>query len=304
MAVKNPMGANSFDKLENAGILGAKQLTDDQINANLDIRVDKLKGLLATLAKVEIATTDLHKFSTTGLLKQLTAVLNTVKVLVTSKGLPAGSKSHLVALVNELTSLREGAFLDLAFTKDSLTIGYLSKAQIAIANLIDVSILRKEKLSSDSSNPYASSEFYRLAEDVINRNREATDKLVIDATQPFIIARLPVVPADSFISVDKLKKTGILCDSISGYAVINDQILLGISRKLLAPNLTVKDEAERLRKALQKETKTKLNFVSPKAYAFKGRAWFWLMHDKDLDLLATACTGSQVNIQSWGICSD
>jgi hypothetical protein len=300
--MKNPMGANSFDKLQDAGNLGTKQLTDDQINSNLELRITKLKTLLLHLEKVSIATSNLFKLSKSKQVAIITVVLADTKKLIAGKSLPLGSKSHLVACVNEMTSLKEGLFLDYELTSEDLILNYVSKAHTSIQNLINVSLTRKEKLQSASNNPYDSSEFYKLASEVIERNSLVGDNLVSGLEkEPFILARVPVIPADSFISIDKLKKAGINCDSISGYASINNQLVVGISSKLIDSKTTVTTEANRLLKELEKSTKTKLHFVSSKASAFRGRSWFWIMSSKELDLLATACKDGQVNIQQWGL---
>lgn len=301
MAIKNPMGANSFDRLHEAGILGAKAPTEDQVRSKLEAKIERLRAIDGHLAKVELATAKLYAIPKDKQLKQLTAAMNATVALATSKGLPVGSKAPLTACANELTSLREGVWTGAATDRRTLTVLFASKARKDIADLIEAALSRKEKMLAESQKDSDLDEFYKMADEVIKKNAGEADKLMSIKDKAFVIARAPVVPADAQVNVEKLKRAGVKCESLAGYAVIHNQLVIGINGTKLPKGVKAPAEAERLRKGLEKQMGTKLQFVSPKAAPYKGGAWFWLMSDRDLEIMARAFPGGQIKVSIWGM---
>jgi hypothetical protein len=266
-----------------------------------------------------------------------------------------------------------------------------------LSALVESSRHRLEKIVADSSAESDMEDFYKNAGEVIKRTEHEAVKILPIKDKPFVLTRAPIVPMDGSISAEKLPQLGFKSESISGYPVIHNQLVLGINPKMMASHdpadnakfaemqkklkdadLTieqikrqrgrirdaqmdlskvdkekakpdflkqkeeavrkaesdlkdmidragidpdeyikldqrvkrshnavpqaVKDEADRLRKLLERKKGVKLRFVSdsPRSHPGNPGIWFWLMPDKELDMLAKAAFGKRVNVSRWG----
>lgn len=62
----------------------------------------------------------------------------------------------------------------------------------------------------------------------------------------------------------------------------------------------IRAEAERIIKQLERMKKVKLRLVADKPFSYKSGVWFWLMPDKELDMLARASRTKRVSVTRWG----
>ncbi len=310
MQKNSAFGKNNFDRLEAAGLVAGDDTTA-LVKAKTQTRITELEALAAKVTKVEAALTDLYVLSKPARLKRITQVMTAVKKLHASP-LPVGAKKHIGNCLNELTSLREGIYASNAqVDKKALALIATVQAKEDIKALAAAATTRLDKIMADSTHDSDLEEFYRKAADVIEKHTTESAKLSAIQSKPFVIARVPVVPADGMLSVDKLTRLGFDVENLSGYAVLNKQLTIGINpRALLGEHggaikgekaaTAIQAEADRLRKLLQKKTNTKLQFVCDKAFTYDTGTWFWLMTNKELDALAKAFPGQHVKITRWG----
>lgn len=398
----NPLGKNNFDKLEAAGLVAGP---DDAENLKFktEARVAELGVLIGKVNKVQAYLAELYTLPKPRQLKRLSAASTALRELHADK-LPTGAKRHIAACLNEVISLREGVYTsNTKLDKQTLALTASSRAKTELQSMVESAQHRLEKVIADSSSEMDMEEFYKKAADVIKKNASEVTKIAGIADKPWIMARVPVVPSDGSLSAEKLPGLGFKSESLSGYPVIHNQLVLGINPKHMAAhsdesvvritemNQKLKDanvrledlknlsgrvrdtaldlrklteaeskekgsvnpdilkqtearakdafkkysdlagkadfdmdeyqklssqvkrshaaqpeairkEAERLRKLLEKKTRTNLRFVSEKPGATPGKpgVWFWLMPDRELDLLARASLAKRVSINRWG----
>lgn len=309
MESNKPRMKTNFDKLEAAGLVAGEDTTA-AVKARTQSRITDLKELNGKISKVEAALADLYVLAKPQRLKKLTQVLTAVKKLHSSP-LPTGTKKHIGNCLNELTSLREGVYASNSqMDKKALVLISASKAKADINTLMLASEVKMDKIMADSSHASDMDEFFKKTESVIQKFSHEAEKLNSLSDKPFVIARVPVIPVDGGVSVEKLSRLGFSSESLGGYAVLHNQIVLGISPKSLLGDkagdiksakvaAAIRAEADRLRILAGKKTNTKLLFVS-NALSYGTRIWFWLMTEKDLDMFARAFPGSQVKVSRWG----
>lgn len=398
----NPLGKNNFDKLEAAGLVAGP---DDAENLKFktEARVAELGTLITKVTKVQAYLAELYVLQKPRQLKRLSAAATALRELHAAK-LPVGAKRHIAACLNEVISLREGVYAsNTKLDKQTLALTASTRAKTELQSMVEAAQHRLEKVIADSSSEMDLEEFYKKAADVIKKNASEVTKITPIADKPWIMARVPVVPSDGALSAEKLPGLGFKSESLSGYPVIHNQLVLGINPKHLSAhsdesvkritemnqklndaNIRIEDlkkagvrakeligdlkklqdaeaenkgsvkpekmktageaaaaaltkydgmlkkadidleeyqrlqsqvkrshaaqpeairkEAERLRSLMEKKTRTKLRFVSEKPGATPGKpgVWFWLMPDRELDLLARASLSKRVSINRWG----
>lgn len=398
----NPLGKNNFDKLEAAGLIAGPDDADN-LKVKTEARVAQLGGLITKVAKVQAYLSELYTLSRPRQLKRLSTAQAALRELHSDK-LPTGAKKHIEACLNEVISLREGVYSsNTRLDKQTLALTASMKAQTELKSMVEAASHRLEKVMADSSSSMDLEEFYRKAESVIKKNQVETFKVMPIADKQWMMARVPVVPSDGGLSAEKLPGLGFKSDSISGYPVIHNQLVLGINpknlvehsdesvhrisemnQKLKDANVRIEDlkklwgrakdaandlkkvqdaeakeegsvlpeylqrlqdaanetqkkysavadkvgidldeyqrlqtqvkrshaaqpeairkEAERLRQLVEKKLRVKLRFVSEKPGVTPGKpgVWFWLMADRELDMLARASLSKRVSITRWG----
>lgn len=392
----NPLGKNNFDRLEAAGLVATAN-DSENMKVKTEARVSELNTLITKVRKVEAYLADLYVLPRPRQLKRLASAAQGLKELHQGK-LPVGAKKHIEACINEVISLREGVYASNSrLDRQTLALTASSKARNELQAMVESAQHRLEKVVADSSSDLDMEEFEKKAADVIQRNAAESSKLTPLKDKPFLLVRVPVVPTDGSLSAEKLPQLGFKSESISGYPVIHNQLVLGINPKMMASHgseeaekfakmqrtlkesgvtldeikkilgkikdLTldisrldpekadkklieqknvelnklheaanamimksgidpvefqklnqqlrrshsavpqaVREEAERLRRLLEKKKNVKLRFVSetPKSDPKSGGIWFWLMPDRELDLLAKASLGRRVSVTRWG----
>ena len=392
----NPLGKNNFDRLEAAGLVAGAD-DSENLKAKTEARVSELNTLVTKIRKVGLYLAELYVLPKPRQLKRLAAAAVGLKELHQQK-LPVGAKNHIEACLNEVISLREGVYSSNSrLDKQTLALTASTKARTELLAMVESAQHRLEKVVADSSSELDMEDFYKKAADVIKKNDTEASKVLPLKSKPFLLVRVPVVPLGSSLSTEKLPQLGFKSESLSGYPIIHNQLVLGINPKMLASHgdeesirfaqlqqtlkesgvsldelkkvqgrikdLTtdiarldpekadpkfvaqknadleklqqqaealvkksgidiaeyqslqqklrrshsavipaVREEAERMRKLLEKKKNVKLRFVSETPHSDKksGGIWFWLMPDKELDMLAKASHTKRVDIKQWG----
>lgn len=310
MAAKSGFGKNNFDKLEAAGLVaGADDAVSQQ--AKIEARVHELKILAQKFDTVVARMAETYVMTRPQQLKRVTLLLSKVKELHAS-ALPVGSKKHVATMVNELTSIREGVFAraNLADRK-MLTLIAAKAAKEEILAMASAAEARKEKMLADSSASNDMEHFFKNAADVIQKHSHKAADLASISTKAFVVARAPIALGDEKFSAERMARSGFNVESLGGYPVISDQLVIGINPRFALgdhagavkgekASQVLRAEMDRLRKMLQKRMNQKLNLVSDKAYSFKSGTWFWLMTDDDINRLAKVSPGNRVQVPRWG----
>ncbi len=143
-----------------------------------------------------------------------------------------------------------------------------------------------------------------------------------------------------YLDTDMLSHLGFKATLLDGYAVIEKQVVLGISRSMLIdgwkdtvdgdgkaikeaipkmvkervtkftndkPGMATKkrpksalDAAREVQRLLESHTNTKYEMVSERSYGYQGNSYFWLMPAKDLARFSRAFPGGHVRMHQWG----
>lgn len=309
MQKKSAFGANNFDRIANAGgVAGADD--SEKEKRKLLARVTALTELVAKVKHVVEYLEPLPTLNKTRRLVRLKNALAGLKTLM-ARGLPVGAKRYVSTCANELQSIKEGVTLcnDDLETSD-LVLTASATALDNLAAMITSATQRYDRALAESTSHIDLDAFWAKAESVIVQTREDAGKLSAIRTEPFVVARVPVVPIVALRS-DVLSGLGFDIKDMGGYPSFQNQLVLGIRPKsLLGDNSgavkgdkaisVIRDEAERLRKAMQREMKVKLQFVSSQSFSHDSGTWFWLMTDQELDRLNRASSQGHVKIQRWG----
>lgn len=394
MKTDSKFGKNNFDRLEAAGLVAGAD-NGENMKAKTEARVGELKVLATKVKKVQAYLAEIYVLPRERQLRRLKEASLKLRELHAEK-LPVGAKRHIEACLNEVTSLREGVFASNArLDQQTLALTASAKAHTELQAMIVAAEHRLEKIVADSSAEHDLDEFYKNAADVIKKHEKESTKVEAIKDKPFLLVRVPVVPVDGSFAAEKLPQLGFKSESLSGYPVIHNQMVLGINPKMLAGHdpqaaakfaamskqlkdsgvdldhikkalgkvkdlladyskldpekadpkykakleaelaaaqqaaeamikkggvdplemmrlqallkrshnalpEAIKEEADRLRRLLEKKQKIRLRFVSDTPRSFKAGVWFWLMPDRELDQLAKASPSKRVSISRWG----
>ena len=242
------------------------------------------------------------------------------------KDAPQGLGPYLEALTNEIVSLREGVFSGDAQPSDLMLLSGVKT--LDTVKELKASIGARIKAAEEPTGELDP------AEKLILKNREFEKKVPDVTDKPFSITRVPVVFSASYtrdqssvghLDVKKLDSLGFKADLLDGYAVIHNQVVLGINLLEIAEHPEVRtkvptfkkekwekktvkrsgnalDVAKSVKAMLERKTKTRWEFVSehPSKTHVKGTPWFWLMPVQDINRFAAAFPGGHVKLQSWG----
>lgn len=310
---RNGLGTKTqsqMDRIVAALQASGKPLEEEAVIATkLEARVKKLDVLQADLKKMEVKLAELPLLEASRQLKRITSQMKVLETILAAKPLPVGVSKHLKVCMNELTSLREGVYVGAA-KKKALAVASVTAAVTAINELRDTSAARLSKIAAASTGN-DDNLFSDDALRVIKNNEAESHKLDAIHRKPFVIARIPLVPvAKSFLTTDKLKRMGFKAESLGGYPVVHNQLVIGVNKKMLdekkqQSGAKIRPEdwkaaADTVRKLIQKQTNRKLFLVSEKPYGAQGGAWFWLMSENELSQFASAFPGKRVQLERWG----
>lgn len=309
--IRNGLGAKSqtqMDRIVAALQASGKPLEEEAvITARLETRVGKLNKLKADLSKMEVSLAELPLLEPARQMKRITSQLKVIEAVLAAKP-PVGVSKHLKICMNELTSLREGVYVGSATKRKALAVATVTAAIAVINEMHETSATKLSLVKSGSDDNLFSDDALR----VIKNNEAESHKLDAIHRKSFVIARVPVVPvAKSFLTVDKLKHQGFKAESLGGYPVMHNQLVIGINKKMLDEKQQAKgakikpehwyDAADKIRKLIQKQTNKTLFFVSERPYGAQGGAWFWVMSEKEMSLFGASFPGKRVQLTSWGL---
>lgn len=296
-------------------MVGSKQgPTEEQVRAKMEQRIASLKILKDTLVKANMKVADLYMADKSTRLKRLTTAKKSVEAILKEK-LPQGVGRQVEACINELTSLREGVFTGAATTKKSLAVLASTEAVAHVERILETAQARLAKAKAEALGmPTAGSEEgldFEEVSKILKQTQKESKNIVQLKTRPFVIARVPVIPiTKGFINIERLKSQGMNVETIGGYAVVHNQLVIGINRSMLGLSDSEKHRstdpkriqaaALEILKSIQKTTKQKLQFVDDRAFGAVGGAWFWVMPERDLNLFASVMPGKVVHLERWG----
>lgn len=290
--------------------IGSKKGLDEE--QTIQKQADRVTALATLLAGFEEATRrlwTLQKVERDRKLKRLTNALDFMNTAKAAK-LPHGTTKAARACINELTSLLECAYLD-ELTDNLIDLSSTKEFHVIVSDLLRKAVADKERGPIEEEvnrDPV-------FAADVADVIRETASQSVLPSLtdKGFVICRVPVIPvAKGILSVELLRARGFNVTSLAGYPAINNQLVLGINPREL--ELTDKEKAEgvsiprsrwfevadKVRKAIRKDTKQKIEFVDERPYGYAGGAWFWLMLEQDMSAFASAFPGQSVQLRNWG----
>jgi hypothetical protein len=297
--------------------MGSKKGPDDAtVQMKMEARIAALKELKANLNKIVVRLSDLYSLDEQTRLKRLTAARKKIKAIIEDRP-PIGVSKALRAALNELTSLREGVFVGAAVTKKSLAILSCTNAVTEVQSAIDSTRVKlqahKQEVEGGSSDPLFQNG--DEIEQILEQTKKEGKALPVIKDKAFAIARVPIVviPSKGFLNTEALSQSGFKADSVGGYAVIHNQLVLGINPKELIklnkgqreqgkeiPREKWLEAADRVKKLIERQQKIKLTFVVDRPYGGGGGAWFWLMPEREASLLKNAFPGRAINVKQWG----
>lgn len=309
LAAKNLSQMNKL--LPQLELSGKKEKDQSQITAGLETRAARLKALRTSLQKTVVSLSKLYVVPKEEQLKKLSASLKKVKGIIDDKP-PIGVSKQLRACVNELTSLREGVYTGAAVDKKTLSIIACNKAVEHLDTLIASNKRSIEKNKAGSEVTAADDEgMYGDIEKVLQQTQKEADNINALHRRPFVLTRVPLIPiTKAILSVDALKLKGFKADNLGGYPVLHNQLVIGINKSMLelkdaekAKSITPQrmlEQAEKVKKMIEKQMGVKLYFVDEKAYGAQGGAWYWVMSERELKLFSSVFPGRHVQLQRFG----
>lgn len=285
-----------FDRIQARNGLTAKNqsqmakitILQDAPEEEAPSREPYVKSLQEFRARVKHAIVDMGSLAGTNnqtyRIRQLTDMLDFLAKERRNK-VPYGLGKFVRAAVNELVSLREAA-----------TLGDLTEEQVdlhstnAILTQIDVLLKKEEQLKKDAE----------VEDDVFEGDVEGVLTLASAQTtlpelgdSPFVIARVPVVPVPltGVLATKRVVALGFDAKDAGGYAVMANQVLIGVSPK----------SPSDIHLALEQFRSERLVLVDSRPQGKKGILWFWVMRESDLIRFSKAFSGNSLKLQSWGL---
>jgi hypothetical protein len=246
--------------------------------------VQSLKDFRATISGLILNLEDLKSWTNKGRAVLLTTSLEYLAG-ARKKKVPYGLGKFVRAAVNELVSLREAA-----------TIGDLIADQIdlrsthAILTQVDALLAKEAELASATSE--TGDVFEGDVEGVLALANAQTTLPPLNGNV-FVLARVPVVPVPhaGFLATKKVKALGFDATDAGGYAIMSNQIVIGVSPR----------SAGDIHIALEQYRAERLVLVDSRGHGKNGVLWHWVMRADDLSKFSLAFSGGSLKLQSWGL---
>lgn len=288
--------------------LGAKNSKDGEAGlASLSDRMSSLRALIDRSREAFRRLPTMGTVSKERQLKRLTDALAVVKSL-RDDGVPQGTAKALRALKNELTSLREIAYLG-ELNEETLDLTALRNWDVLLVQLLETSQTRFDEqrmlLTSDqeeqtpalSESELKDPVFSPKMKDVLNTVSGSSGSLPKpEAGAPFTLGRTSVIPVPkTMIDERVLKARGFKYQNLGGYFVLADQVLVTIDP---ASELTIDD----VLKSIRKNTKQCYAQVVNQGMPLRGHVWHWIMREPELDAFTSAFPAKSLQLRNWGFC--
>jgi len=272
--------------------IGTKRGPDDaQVLSSLEVRATELKRLAAEFESLTTRLPTMGNVSRERQLKRLTNALTALAVLKENK-LPTGTGKALRAVLNELTSLREAAYLD-ELGPHNLDLTAVAEFKAKIRSLSAATANKIEALKNSEDAGSHDPVFGSAVEAVITETRATTNSMPTLGADPYAVARTSILPmAKTAISIDLLTARGFKVTNLGGYPVMHSQLVLSVNPKMG----TVDEVLTQLRKT----TKQDLVLVYPRPIGNNGSLWYWLMRESELDAFASTFVGRSLQLRGFG----
>lgn len=142
-------------------------------------------------------------------------------------------------------------------------------------------------------------------EQIFKQHGRETPKVTIN-NRPFAIHRVPLIAITKpMISTDTLNKAGVKAQTVNQYAVVHNQLVIGISHKTAfreKEGRSIKStlqKAEEVAAMITKTTRKPVKAVTEQGYAYGGATWFWFADDRTMNALYKSAKGS-LKVDQWG----
>lgn len=286
---------SQFANISGLAPLNAEEKDMETQTAKLDKRIAALTQIESALVQVNANLASLYMSDRHEQKKKLRAAL---RLLEAYDKVPVGAGAPIRRAKNEIISMREAAH--------TLSASALKKREFSVLacteSLAEVTALlakAKSKKENISAGPQLT--LHDVNPESMQRVLKDTKdhKLPKMSKSGYALGRAPVIPQIT-VSADKLNKAGFKADSSSGYTVIHNQIVLGVSKTFLDEHeqgrkkMTPLQAAEMLCKFLSKQMKVKLTLVANRSAigtSGSGALWFWVMKEGDWNAFAKATSG-------------
>lgn len=276
--------------------------------AKLNRRVEALTNLERDLGEVNATLASVYMCERPVQKKMLRSALEKLNAY---ERVPVGAAAPLRKAKNELVSMREAVHTLSAATKKKSEFSLVSclEAHGEIGRLLKAA---QESLQQVDKPEHNATEVNATEmDDILKKTR--SHQLPPMNKSGYALGRAPVIP-NLNVSAEKLTRLGFRADHSSGYTVVHDQLVLGISKKFMDEHKLKQYAAaqkltEMLGKHLSKSpTKdsqgkpAKLILVSKHPAAatnLRGVAWYWVMREKEWNNFARA--SGKVGDLKWGL---
>lgn len=282
----------------------------------MEARIKGLHKVHAGMQKLVLAAGNLYLAEKP---KQLRALTTAQARLTELRALKVNGTARLLdSCANEITSLKEGLFTGAVSARNKKEL-VLTTCSAMLANVSElIKKAEQTRLLLASQDDEGNSVLAEEAEDeqlmnVIKRSSKLKDTLPkLQKGKLYTVGRAPVVvvtdpggvqrrnKAASFVNIALLERSGFKVDNLDGYAILHNQMVIGVDKENLPKGVTTRDVAAAVAKKMSGAAKKTFSFIMPKSYEYRRLAWFWLMPEVELNQFAKAFPGGRVKLNEWG----
>lgn len=269
-------------------------------------RADALNMLAQNLTEVERGLKKIHRKSYDRRMLALTEALHTLTTLSKSKP-PQGTTKLIRHCLNEITSLREGVYTGEAESAADLE---LTMVPSAIQKIRELAVRAGHRLMEARAEDEGRDSHDDLNEEEVSEvmSRANASELILKLREtPVLFARTAVmpIPEKAPFNVRAVRAAGFEVDTLGGYPVVYDQIVMGINPKLLVQTHGVLHEylttARKYVRACSRREGRDLIFVDDRPHGLGPGVWFWIMDADRISSFAQAFPGSAIKLRGWGL---
>lgn len=276
-----------YDQPISVRVNASLEVMNKVVVASRGINGTPIRAQLLRLKKISAALLNLHKLTS---------------------GAPALRKK-IECAYNECVSIREGLSLDEVtpedirdFTKSCMDLVSAHKAYLEKSQSNSSSHPLDEQLAASPSKEAELEEEYKNAENVLKRTKFEQKRLLDIRKKDFVVARAPVIPVSSPALIpETLKSAGFSVERIRYYAVLQKQLVIGLSSHYMAENRGKKpqDLLNPILEHLRRQIGQSVAVVSGSVKWDQG-LWFWVMPQREYARLRSTVRGDSLKITNWG----
>ena len=217
---------------------------------------------------------------------------------------PVGFSNQFRQVRNEMVSFTEECSL-----RGKSSVSPVKGTRELLLSLKDEYAKSKASLASVKETVLSAEDRYledlqKRAAEIIRRTSKEKKKLESLKDKEYSIARIPVVPVyQGYVSTERAARAGLKIESLGGYPLIHDQLVIGVSRAALADVKKGKTKAldfvKELIPILETAMGKKLYLVSDKGEPALGGVWYWVADSRTLRSLQDNVIG-KTKMLGWG----